>query len=66
MMAHILQRQPTTSQATFDHVPATIGAIALGVAADHALALRATAEASLSRRNLAEVRALYIPPLPPQ
>lgn len=63
-MAHVLQRQQT-SQRTFDQFNATIRAFAHSVAADHALALRATTEAALPRQRLAEVRAMYVSPRTP-
>jgi len=56
---------PPTSRQILERVPATVLAIARAVAADHALALRAAARATSPRRNLVEVRAMYLPQLPP-
>lgn len=59
-MTHTLPRQ-RTSQVAAEDVHATVRAIAGAVAAEHALALRAATEASLSRRSVAELRAMYVP-----
>jgi hypothetical protein len=56
---------PPTSRQVLERVAARILAIARAVAADHALALRAAAKAASPRRNLIEVRAMYLPHRPP-
>lgn len=61
IVAHTLKLQPT-SRRTAEQVIATIRVIARAVAADHALARCAATKAASPRRNLAEVRAVYVPP----
>ena len=65
-MAHALHFQQT-SQRTLGGVRAAIRAVLGAVTAEHTLALRAATRAASPRRSLAEVRAMYVPPLePPQ
>ena len=46
-------------------VRAAIRAIFSAVTAEHTLALRAATKAASPRQSLAEVRAMYVPPLTP-
>ena len=64
MMAHILHLQQTYRQARRG-VSATIRAVVRAVAAEHTLAMRAATKAASPRQSLAEVRAMYVPPLGP-
>ena len=50
-------------QEGFSGISALIGAIASAVGAEQALALRAADKATLHRRKLAELRAMYVRPL---
>ena len=61
-MAHVLPLQQTYRR-TLGGVRATIRAILRAVTAEHTLALRAATKAASPRQSLAEVRALYVPPL---
>jgi hypothetical protein len=63
-MAHVLHLQQTYRR-TLGGVRATIRAILSAVTAEHTLALRAATKAASPRQSLAEVRALYVPPLAP-
>ena len=55
-----------TSRWSLDRMLSMIRRVARTVAADHALAQTAATKAEMSRANLAEVRALYVPPQEPQ
>jgi len=63
-MAHVLDLQQTYRR-TLGGARATIRAILRAVTAEHTLALRAATKAASPRQSLAEVRALYVPPLAP-
>jgi hypothetical protein len=54
-----------TSRWSLDRILSMIRTVARAVAADHALAQIAATKAESSRVNLAEVRALYVPPPAP-
>lgn len=54
---------PKTSHTGFAGFCARIGAVASTVAAEQALALRAADQATLPRRKLDELRAMYVRPL---
>jgi hypothetical protein len=58
-MAHIL-RLKQTYRRNQNGITDVIGAAARAVAEDHELALRATDKAALPRKNLAELRAMYV------
>lgn len=64
-MAHTLRFKQTYRRnqgATAD----SIGTVARAIAADHDLALRAAAKAASPRKNLAELRAMYVSTPEPQ
>ena len=63
-MAHVLDLQQTYRR-TLGGARATIRAILRAVTAEHTLALRAATKAASPRQSLAEVRAMYVPPLEP-
>jgi hypothetical protein len=63
-MAHVLDLQQTYRR-TLGGVRATMRAILRAVTAEHTLALRAATKAASPRQSLAEVRAMYVPPLAP-
>ena len=54
--------QKRTSRWSIDRIPANVSAVAADMAADHMMALFASAKASTPRKNLAEVRAMYVAP----
>jgi len=54
---------PQTTLESSPSLTAGIGAIASTVAAEQELALRAANKAALHRRNVAELRAMYVRPL---
>jgi len=58
-MAHTL-RLKQTYRRNQSGMTDTIGAVTRAVAADHELALRAAEKAASPRKNLAEVRAMYV------
>ena len=57
-----LHLQPTSRWAVA-RVLSAIRVISRAVADDHALALRAATKAASPRRSVAELRAMYVPPL---
>ncbi len=59
-MAHTLRLKHTYRQAQ-SGVLATIRTVAQAIVAEQTLALRAAEKAASSRRNAAEVRAMYVP-----
>ena len=64
-MAHTL-RLKQTYRRDQSEITDTIGAAARSLAAEHELALRAAEKAASPRKNLAEVRAMYVSaPEPP-
>jgi hypothetical protein len=62
VMASPLHLQQTT-RSTVDPGPSVLRAIARAVVSHHALALRAASIAASPRQGMAEVRAMYVPPL---
>jgi hypothetical protein len=64
-MAHTLRLKQTVRR-NQSGISDTIGGAARSLAAEHQLALRATEKAASPRKNLAEVRAMYVSTPEPQ